>query len=159
MDYKKEHIKTSVVACIIDEADRILLTRRCIDPFCGQWVMPGGKIDHGEPIIEALHREVKEEVGIEIRVEALIDVFEHIGVEDRRDHFVILYYRAHPLSFELTPNGDECTEAVWAPKTRLLDYDLPPGGRHILSKLFPDLGWGNGAPPARSAESEIPGQF
>ncbi|NIQ98469.1 MAG: NUDIX hydrolase [Desulfuromonadales bacterium] len=156
MDFKKAHIKTSVVACIIDEADRILLTRRCIDPFCGQWVMPGGKIDHGEPIVEALHREVKEEVGIEIRVEGLIDVFEHIGVEDRSDHFVILYYRAHPLTRQLTPNGEECTEAVWAPKAHLLDYDLPPGGRHILSKLFPELGWGNGAPPPRSAEGEIP---
>lgn len=156
MEFKKEHIKTSVVACIVDEQERILLTRRCIDPFCGQWVMPGGKIDHGEPIIEALHREVREEVGIRIRVEGLIDVYEHIGVGNRSDHFVILYYRAHPLTLELQPNGQECTEAVWAPRGELGEYNLPPGGRHILSKLFPELGRGNGAPPP-GARQEIPG--
>lgn len=157
MDFKKEHIKTSVVACIVDEEDRVLLTRRCIHPFCGQWVMPGGKIDHGEPILEALHREVQEEVGITIRVEGLIDVFEHIGVEDRGDHFVILYYRAHPLTLDLAPNGEECTEAVWMAKEKLTGLDVPPGCRHILTKVFPELGWGNGAPPARTADGELPG--
>jgi 8-oxo-dGTP diphosphatase len=159
MDYTKQHIKTSVVACVIDAEERVLLTRRCIHPFCDQWVMPGGKIDLGEPILEALHREVKEEVGIEIHVEGLIDVFEHLEVGKKSDHFVILYYRTTPLTFDLTPNGQECTEASWVPKERLPDFDIPAGTRHILSKVFPELGWGNGAPPARTAESEIPGGF
>jgi 8-oxo-dGTP diphosphatase len=159
MDYTKQHIKTSVVACVIDAEERVLLTRRCIHPFCDQWVMPGGKIDLGEPILAALHREVKEEVGIEIHVEGLIDVFEHLEVGKNSDHFVILYYRTTPLTFDLTPNGQECTEATWAPKERLPDFDIPAGTRHILSKIFPELGWGNGAPPERTAESEIPGGF
>ncbi len=157
MEFTKQPIKTSVVACIIDTQDRVLLTRRCIAPFCGQWVMPGGKIDQGESILKALHREVMEEVGIEVRVDGLIDVFEHIGVGERGDHFIILYYRAHPLSFELVPNGDEVTEALWVDHHKLPGYSLPPGTRHILSKLFPDLGWGQGAPPIRSAEEELPG--
>ena len=159
MDYTKQHIKTSVVACVIDAEERVLLTRRCIHPFCDQWVMPGGKIDLGEPILAALHREVKEEVGIEIHVEGLIDVFEHLEVGKNSDHFVILYYRTTPLTFDLTPNGQECTEATWAPKERLPNFDIPAGTRHILSKVFPELGWGNGAPPERTAESEIPGGF
>lgn len=54
MEFKKQHIKASIVACIIDEQNRVLLTRRCIEPFCEQWGMPGGKIDHGEPLLEAL---------------------------------------------------------------------------------------------------------
>ena len=66
MDFKEQSIKTSIVACIIDDQKRVLLTRRCIEPFCGQWVMPGGKVDHGEPLAEALHREVREEVGLEV---------------------------------------------------------------------------------------------
>uniref|UniRef100_UPI003D05D7CA NUDIX domain-containing protein n=1 Tax=Altererythrobacter sp. TaxID=1872480 RepID=UPI003D05D7CA len=72
MDFHKQSIKTSVVACIIDDSERVLLTRRGIEPFHGQWVMPGGKIDKGETIVEALHREVREEVGLEIHVEGLI---------------------------------------------------------------------------------------
>ena len=63
MDFKKQGIKTSVVACIIDDENRVLLTRRCIEPFCSQWVMPGGRIDRGESILKALHREVLEEPG------------------------------------------------------------------------------------------------
>jgi len=157
MDFKKQHIKTSVVACIVDGQERILLTRRCIHPFCGQWVMPGGKIDLGESILEALHREVREEVGIEIRVEGLIDVFEHLQVGSGNDHFVILYYRATPLSDELRPNGTECTEAAWIEKERLPTFDLTPGTRHILGKVFPEVGFGNGAPPSRTAEGEVPG--
>jgi 8-oxo-dGTP diphosphatase len=157
MEFKKQAIKTSVVACIIDEQERVLLTRRCIHPFCGQWVMPGGKIDLGEAILEALHREVREEVGIEVRVEGLIDVFEHLSVGAGNDHFVILYYRAAPLSSELRPNGVECTEAVWIDKERLPTFDLTPGTRHILAKVFPGVGFVNGAPPPRSAEGEVPG--
>ncbi len=159
MDFRKQAIKTSVVACIIDAQDRVLLTRRCIHPFCGQWVMPGGKIDLGESILEALHREVREEVGIEVRVEGLIDVFEHLQVGAGNDHFVILYYRAAPLAGELRPNGQECTEADWVGKERLPALDLTPGTRHILAKVFPEVGFGNGAPPPRSAAGEVPGNF
>ena len=52
--FKKEHIVTSVVAVILDDDGRVLLTRRSIQPFQDLWVMPGGKIDLGEPILEAL---------------------------------------------------------------------------------------------------------
>ena len=62
----------------MDDEGRVLLTRRSIPPFQDLWVMPGGKIDLGEPILEALKREVYEEVGLEIEVDGLIDVFEHL---------------------------------------------------------------------------------
>ncbi len=159
MEFTKQHgIKTSVVACIIDDQNRVLLTRRCIEPFCSQWVMPGGKIDHGEPILEALHREVREEVGIEVHVDGLIDVYEHVKVGQNNDHFIILYYRVNPVTFDLAPNGDECTEAVWAPKDKLENFSMPPGCRHILAKVFPELGWDSGTPPQVYTESELPGE-
>lgn len=139
MDFKKSSIKTCVVGCIIDDQNRVLLTRRCIEPFCGQWVMPGGKIDHGEPLLNALHREVREEVGIEVHVDGLLDVYEHVGHGEARDHYVILYYRAHPLSLELQPNGAEVTEALWVPAGELGDYDMTPGSRHILARIFPGM--------------------
>jgi 8-oxo-dGTP diphosphatase len=137
MDFKKQSIKTSVVACIIDEQERVLLTRRCIEPFCGQWVMPGGKVDHGEPLLEALHREVLEEVGIEVHIDKLLDVYEHVAVGDNRDHYVILYYLAHPVTTELKPNDQEVTEAHWVATNRLSAYNMTPGTRHILAQLHP----------------------
>ena len=136
MEFKKQHIKTSVVACIVDEQHRVLLTRRCIEPFIGQWVMPGGKIDHGESLLKALHREVDEEVGIEVRIEKLLDVFEHLGVGDRNDHYVILYYLAHPLSRDIRPNQVECSEARWFSHDELKGLELPAGTRHILQGFY-----------------------
>ena len=135
MDFSKKAIKTSVVACILDEQQRVLLTLRSIEPFLGQWVLPGGKIDHGEGMLQALHREVREEVGIEIHIEKLIDVFEHIGVGEQNDHFVILYYRARPHSIELSPNPEECSEAGWFSSSELKKLKLPAGARHVLQTL------------------------
>ncbi|MEJ2201724.1 MAG: NUDIX domain-containing protein [Desulfuromonadaceae bacterium] len=142
MDLAEEpRIKVAVVACILDAQQRVLLTRRCIEPFRDLWVMPGGKIEAGESIAAALQREVREEVGIEVRVEGLIDLFEQIGVGEQQDHFIILYYRARPLSLDLQLNADECSDAAWVAVDGMSGYAMPPGGRYILGKLFPDLGW------------------
>jgi len=137
MDFRKQHIKTSVVACIIDDQQRVLLTQRCIEPFCDQWVMPGGKIDHGESILDALHREVREEVGLEIQIDRLIDVYEHVGIGDDNDHYVILYYSARPRSGDLRINPDEVTKAVWVQTDHLNKVRMTPGTRHILAQMFP----------------------
>ena len=137
MRFDKQAINTSVVACIIDDQQRVLLTRRCIEPFCGQWVMPGGKVDHGEPLLKALHREVQEEVNLKVHVDGLLDVYEHVGLGDNNAHYVILYYRAHPLSFDLQPNDQEVTEADWVPADQLVNYNMTPGTRHILAQIYP----------------------
>jgi 8-oxo-dGTP diphosphatase len=148
MDFTKQHIKTSVVACIIDAGDHVLLTRRCIEPFCGQWVMPGGKVDHGEALLAALHREVREEVGLEVHIDGLVDVYEHIGIGPHKDHYIILYYRARPVGREVQPNGAEVTEARWVPVHDLGQYDMTPGTRHVLAGLFP----GGPADPGQPAD-------
>ena len=137
--FKKEHIVTSVVAVIVDDDGRVLLTKRSIPPFRDLWVMPGGKIDLGEPILEALQREVHEEVGLEIAVEGLIDVFEHLTPGEENCHFVILYYRCHPLYCDIVRNEHEVAEAVWVPCCELGGYTMPAGARYILGKVFPEL--------------------
>ena len=137
--YRKEHIVTSVVAVIIDDDGQVLLTLRNIPPFHGLWVMPGGKIDLGESILKALHREVMEEVGLEVEVQGLVDVFEHLTPGDENDHFVILYYRCRPLSCVIKHNPGEMSEARWVPNAELKNYAMPEGGYFILGKIFPQL--------------------
>lgn len=137
--YKKEHIVTSVVAVIVDDDERVLLTKRNIPPFMDQWVMPGGQIDLGEPMLEALHREVMEEVGLEVEVQGLVDVFEHLTPGPHNSHFVILYYRCRPLYCDITHNPQEVAEARWVPRGELARYDMPDGTRFILGKIFPEL--------------------
>lgn len=137
--YKKEHIVTSVVAVIVDSDERVLLTKRNIAPFQNQWVMPGGQIDLGEPILKALHREVMEEVGLEVEVEGLVDVFEHLTPGPYNSHFVILYYRCRPLYCEIEHNPLEVVEARWVSKADLFGYSMPDGTKYILGKIFPEL--------------------
>jgi 8-oxo-dGTP diphosphatase len=137
--YRKQHVVTSVVAVVVDEAERVVLTRRAVPPFEGLWVMPGGKIDLGEPILGAVHREVREEIGIAVSVGGLVDVFEHLTPGPDNDHFVILYYRCTPLDAELQPNPAEVAEARWVPRTELSGYPMPQGTRYILGRLFPEL--------------------
>lgn len=137
--YKKEHIVTSVVAVIVDDDGRVLLTRRSVPPFRDLWVMPGGKIDLGEPILEALKREVHEEVGLEIEVVGLVDVFEHLTPGEENCHFVILYYRCRPLYCDIVQNEHEVAEVAWVPYRALRGYAMPAGARYILGKVFPEI--------------------
>ena len=135
--FKKDHIITSVVAIIVNSDGEVLLTKRNVPPFQGEWVMPGGKIDLGEPIIKALQREVMEEVGLEVAVEEMVDVFEHVTPGADNCHFVILYYRCRPLSCDINHNRHEVAEARWVPEQELPNYSMPDGTRFILGKLFP----------------------
>jgi len=135
--FKKDHIITSVVAVIINSDGEVLLTKRNIPPFQGEWVMPGGKINLGEPISSALQREVREEVGLEVAVEGMVDVFEHVTPGDDNYHFIILYYRCRPLSCSINHNRDEVAEARWVPGQELQNYPMPDGTRFILGKIFP----------------------
>ncbi len=138
--YRKQHVVTSVVAAIVDDAERVLLTRRAVAPFEGRWVMPGGKIDLGEPILSALHREVREEIGIDVAVGGLVEVFEHLTPGPDNDHFVILYYRCRPATrADVVPNPEEVAEARWVPRAELGAYEVPEGTRFILGTLFPEL--------------------
>jgi 8-oxo-dGTP diphosphatase len=137
--YRKPHIVTSVVAVILDDADRVVLTRRGVPPFLGQWVMPGGKIELGEPMQLALRREVREEIGIDVVVGSLLDTYEHVTPGADNDHHVILYFRCRASRAELAPNPAEVAEARWVPRGDLHGYAMPEGTRHVLGGLFPEL--------------------
>jgi 8-oxo-dGTP diphosphatase len=134
--FRKQHVVASVVAVIVDADDRVVLTRRAVAPFLDRWVMPGGKIGLGEPILQALQREVREEVGLEVTVEGLVDVFEHLAPDT--DHFIILYYRCRPAKLELWPNPGEVAEARWVPRAELDTVAMTDGTRYILGRIFPE---------------------
>lgn len=66
-----------VVAAVIREGDKILATARGYGEFKGQWEFPGGKIEAGETPQQALVREIKEELEVDIEVGELIDTIEY----------------------------------------------------------------------------------
>lgn len=71
--------KLAVGAIVTDEAGRIVLVRRAIEPGYGKWVFPGGYVDRGEEVQLAAVRETREETGLEIRIERLLDIYSYPG--------------------------------------------------------------------------------
>ncbi len=66
----------------------VVLLRRAIDPGYGAWVFPGGYVDRGESAEEAVVRETREEVGVCVRVDRLLNVYSY-----RRRGLIIIVYR------------------------------------------------------------------
>lgn len=66
------------VAAVIVQDGKLLLIKRAVEPSKGRWSVPGGSVEWGEPLVEALKREVREETGLEIEVDGLAGVFDLI---------------------------------------------------------------------------------
>jgi len=94
------------VGTIIRTADeRLVLVRRAIEPGYGLWVFPGGYVDRGEHIVEAAVREAREESGLDVRVDGLVNIYSYAGTTP-----IIIVYRATMIGGELCTD-DECLEA------------------------------------------------
>ena len=122
-------IPNCAVGAIVLEKGEVLLVRRNRAPALGQWSLPGGRVEWGETLREAVAREVREETGIDIEVEGLAGIAERILPDDEGKieyHYVILDFWARPKSRELTP-GDDASEAKWVPVGELNDYELTAG--------------------------------
>src|SRR5687768_3875290 len=85
--------------------ERIVLVRRAIEPGYGKWVFPGGYVDRGEEVTLAAVREAREEAGLAVRLDHLINVYSYAGRAP-----VIIVYAATMLSGELAVD-DEGLEA------------------------------------------------
>ncbi len=89
---RPERVVLTVDAVIADERGHVLLMERGTEPFRGAWVLPGGLVDPGETVEEACIREVREEVGLEVRVVRPIGVYSTPG-RDPRGSFVSIAFQ------------------------------------------------------------------
>lgn len=132
-----EHPIPAVGVVIISDG-RALLTRRGNPPRRGAWSLPGGGIEVGETAEAAAHRELEEELGIEVELGGIIDVADIITHDDAgrvQYHFVIVDFLG------LSPRGQvhsasDVLEARWVSETELASFDLPEITVKVIRKAF-----------------------
>ena len=97
------------VGGVIFDGASVLLAQRGQEPGKGTWSLPGGAVELGEKLIDALKREIREEIGIEIEVGGLIRVLDRIIQDEEkriRYHYVIVDYWGWKVSGQPKPGSD-----------------------------------------------------
>lgn len=99
--------KVAVGTIVADDEGRVVLVRRAIEPGYGLWVFPGGYVDRGEAVTEAAVREAREEAGLDVRLDGLVNIYSYPGRP-----LVVIVYAATAVGGTLCFD-DECLEARW----------------------------------------------
>jgi ADP-ribose pyrophosphatase len=116
---------------------RVVLIRRGKEPLRGRWVIPGGTVELGETLQDALVREMQEETGLLVRPREVVLVFDRIQREGTsvEYHYVVIDYACEYVSGELKAGSDADEVALVAPE-ELDGYNLPPQARDLVVDVF-----------------------
>jgi 8-oxo-dGTP diphosphatase len=118
------------VGAVVVEDGRLLLIRRGHGPAQGEWSVPGGRVEAGELMAEAVVRELAEETGLEGVCGELIGWVERVG---ESHHFVILDFAVTLLDPDAEPvAGDDAEEAAWVPLHDVAEHQLVDGLAEFL---------------------------
>ena len=123
-----------VGAVIWNDRHEIVLIRRGKAPRQDQWSIPGGHLEWGESLHDAILREVMEETGLTVAIAGLIDTVDLITRDATGEvtrHYVLIDFAARLIAGELTA-GSDAAEARWVPFSTLDDYPLWSETRRII---------------------------
>jgi 8-oxo-dGTP diphosphatase len=125
------------VAAMIFSDECILLVKRGNEPAKGRWGLPGGVVEIGETVREAIAREVEEETGILVRPIELLDVFNNIIRDDEgrvRFHYVLCEFLCENVGGDLKASTD-VSDAKWVPLLELSSIDMSRGTKQFISRV------------------------
>ena len=125
------------VGGVVIKEDRVLLVRRGKAPSEGEWAIPGGSVELGETLQEAVRREILEETGISIRVGEPIHIFDDVRRDEAghiRFHYVILDFSGEFLSGELRA-ADDAKDARWVSPAEFSQLNINTNTIKLMTKL------------------------
>jgi 8-oxo-dGTP diphosphatase len=117
------------VGAIVVDDGRLLLVRRGHDPAAGSWSVPGGRVEPGETLAEAVVRELAEETGLEGVCDKLVGWVERIG---EGHHYVILDFAVTLLESASPVAGHDAADAAWVPLDQVSEQPLVDGLAEFL---------------------------
>jgi len=117
------------VGAIAVDADRLLMIRRGHGPAAGKWSVPGGRVESGELLAEAVVRELWEETAVEGVCGQLVGWVEFF---EEGQNYVILDFRVAVLEATPPTAGDDAAEARWVPLSDVAELSLVDGLAEFL---------------------------
>ncbi|MBD3387168.1 NUDIX domain-containing protein [candidate division KSB1 bacterium] len=125
------------VGVVVKRDNHVLLVKRNQQPNKGKWTVPGGLIELGETLRQAIHREIEEECNIRITIEKFIDTFEYIETDHDNQikyHYIILEYLAHYCTGKLAAKSD-ISDARWIHSNSFRSLESTNGTAELLNKI------------------------
>jgi len=126
------------VGAVVVDLGKVLLVQRGVEPSLGKWSFPGGAVELGEAVRDAVVRETKEETCLDIEViqDEPMDVYDIFDWDKQGKlwyHYVLLQFLAKSKNGILKPTSD-AKDAKWVPLKEVKNYDLADSVRQFLQK-------------------------
>jgi 8-oxo-dGTP diphosphatase len=119
-----------------DKDHRVLLIRRGQPPLLGEWSLPGGVLECGETLREAVAREAREETGLVVETGEMLGVYERLIRDDEgrvRYHYVLLDFLCHAVGGELKA-GSDAADVRWFTRDELPALNLAYDANDVVLK-------------------------
>lgn len=124
------------VGGVVVREGRALVVRRAHEPRKGEWSLPGGVVELGEALIDAVRREIREETGLDVEVGPLIETFDrvHRDADGRvRYHFVIVDFLCEAAD-GVPVAGTDAEDVAWVGADELGAYGINPHAADVIRK-------------------------
>lgn len=124
------------VGAVIVADNRVLLVRRGQPPLLGQWSLPGGVLECGETLRDAVVREACEETGLVMETGEMLGVYERIirSQDGRvRYHYVLIDFLCRPAGGDLKA-GSDAADVRWFPPVELPGLKLPADTLDVIQR-------------------------
>jgi len=128
----------AVVVDFLDDTRRVLLIRRGTPPLLGEWSLPGGVLECGETLRDAVTREAREETGLVVEPGEMLGVYERVIRDDDgrvRYHFVLVDYFCRVAGGDLAA-GTDAADVRWFTREQLPALALAYDANDVVLKAL-----------------------